>query len=45
VIFDVGGESLQRVPMTEPLRGTEDAVKDLLDVCPDAQTLLEKLQG
>jgi proteasome accessory factor A len=45
VIFDVGGESLQRVPMTEPLRGTEEAVKDLLDVCPDAQTLLEKLQG
>ena len=45
VIFDVGAESLQRVPMPEPLRGTEAHVKDLLDVTPDAAGLLEKLQG
>ena len=45
VIFDVGGDSLQRVPMPEPLRGTEAHVKDLLDVTPDAGGLLEKLQG
>jgi proteasome accessory factor A len=45
VIFDVGAESLQRVPMPEPLRGTEAHVKDLLDVTPDASGLLEKLQG
>ena len=45
VIFDVGGESLQRVPMPEPLRGTEAHVKDLLDVTPDANGLLDKLQG
>jgi proteasome accessory factor A len=45
VIFDVGAESLQRVPMPEPLRGTEAHVKELLDVTPDAAGLLEKLQG
>jgi Pup amidohydrolase len=45
VIFDVGGESLQRVPMAEPLRGTEAHVKDLLDATPEAEQLLEKMQG
>jgi proteasome accessory factor A len=45
VIFDVGGESLQRVPMLEPLRGTEAHVRDLLDTCEKASDLLEKLQG
>ncbi len=45
VIFDVGGESLQRVPMAEPLRGTESHVKELLDKTPDAGQLLEKMQG
>ncbi len=45
VIFDVGGESLQRVPMAEPLRGTEAHVKELLDQTPDAGQLLEKMQG
>jgi Pup amidohydrolase len=45
VIFDVGGDSLQRVPMAEPLRGTEAHVKELLDATPDAAQLLEKMQG
>jgi proteasome accessory factor A len=45
VIFDVGAETLQRVPMPEPLRGTEAHVKELLDHVTDAQALLEKLQG
>jgi proteasome accessory factor A len=45
VIFDVGAESLQRVPMPEPLRGTEAHVKDLLDSVTDARELLDKLQG
>jgi proteasome accessory factor PafA2 len=45
IIFDVGGESLQRVPMPEPLRGTEATVKDLLDGCADASELLARLQG
>ncbi|MFA5889490.1 MAG: depupylase/deamidase Dop [Actinomycetota bacterium] len=44
VIFDIGGESLQRVPMHEPLRGTEAMVKPLLDSCATAQELIARLQ-
>src|SRR5690348_11356122 len=33
VIFDVGRESLQRVPTLEPLRGTKAHVGELLDTC------------
>jgi proteasome accessory factor A len=45
VIFDVGRESLVRVPMLEPLRGTKAHVGDLLDRCPTAQSLIEALVG
>jgi len=31
--------------MTEPLRGTEAPVKELLDATPEAALLLEKMQG
>jgi proteasome accessory factor A len=43
VIFDVGRESLVRVPMLEPQRGTKAFVGDLLDRCPTAQSLIEAL--
>ena len=36
VIFDVGRESLVRVPMLEPLRGTRAHVGELLDRCATA---------
>jgi proteasome accessory factor A len=45
VIFDVGRESLVRVPMLEPLRGTKAHVGELLDRSPDAQSLLDALGG
>ncbi|MCU1587919.1 MAG: hypothetical protein JWN31_1412, partial [Frankiales bacterium] len=45
VIFDVGRESLQRVPTLEPLRGTKAHVGDLLDACDSALTLVETLAG
>jgi hypothetical protein len=45
VIFDVGRESLVRVPMLEPLRGTRAHVGELLDRCPDAASLIEALVG
>jgi proteasome accessory factor A len=45
VIFDLGGDSLQRIPMHEPLRGTEAAVKDLLDSCSTAAELIERVKG
>jgi len=45
VIFDTGGETLQRVPMMEPLRGTEAHTKALLDACRTAEELVDRLQG
>jgi len=45
VIFDVGRESLQRVPTLEPLRGTRAHVGDLLDSCDTALQLVERLAG
>jgi proteasome accessory factor A len=43
VIFDVGRESLVRVPMMEPERGTKVHVGALFDKCPSAKDLLEAL--
>ncbi|MEO6885604.1 MAG: depupylase/deamidase Dop [Jatrophihabitantaceae bacterium] len=43
VIFDVGRESLVRVPMLEPLRGTKAHVGALLDASSTAQELLTAL--
>jgi proteasome accessory factor A len=45
VIFDVGRESMVRVPMAEPLRGTKAHVGDLLDRCPNAAALVDALVG
>jgi len=43
VIFDVGRESLVRVPMMEPERGTKAHVGALFERCPSAKDLLEAL--
>jgi proteasome accessory factor A len=43
VIFDVGRESLVRVPMMEPLRGTKAHVGSLFDRCASAKDLLEAI--
>ncbi|WP_078503490.1 depupylase/deamidase Dop [Streptomyces sulphureus] len=46
VIFDLQGrDSLQRVPTLEPLRGTREHVKDLLDRCRTADELVRVLSG
>ena len=45
VVFDVGRDSLQRVPTLEPLRGTRTHVGSLLDRCDSARELLEALAG
>jgi proteasome accessory factor A len=45
VIFDVGRESLQRVPTLEPTRGTRAHVGALLDTCESALELVETLSG
>lgn len=46
VIFDLPDrDSLQRVPTLEPLRGTKEHVKDLLDRCRTADELVRTLSG
>jgi len=44
IIFDVGRDSLQRVPMMDPARGGADATEALLDRCDTAAELLDALQ-
>jgi proteasome accessory factor A len=43
MVFDVGSDPLRRVPMMEPLRGTEAHVGRLLAECSTAAELLERL--
>ena len=45
VIFDTGGDSLQKVPMMEPLKGTKATVGRLFDAAEDAADLLRRLQS
>lgn len=45
VIFDVGRDSLQRVPMLEPTRGTEAHVGELFDRCETAAELVAAITG
>ncbi|WP_407661237.1 depupylase/deamidase Dop [Frankia nepalensis] len=45
VIFDIGRDSLQRVPTLEPLRGTKNHVGALLDRCRTAAELVDALSG
>jgi proteasome accessory factor A len=45
VIFDVGRESLQRVPMLEPLRGTRAHVEELLARSTTAAQLVDEIAG
>jgi proteasome accessory factor A len=43
LVFDVGGDPLRRVPMMEPLRGTEAHVGSLIRESTSAAELLDKL--
>ncbi|GAA4813884.1 depupylase/deamidase Dop [Tomitella cavernea] len=43
LIFDVGGESLVRIPTMEPLRGTRAHVGALLDTATTARELVDSL--
>lgn len=45
LIMDTGDETLQRIPMREPLKGTRDQVGALLDRAADPATLIRLLQG
>ena len=43
LVFDVGDEPLRRVPMMEPLRGTQAIVGDLLDTASSPRHLIDLL--
>ncbi|MBY6364893.1 depupylase/deamidase Dop [Rhodococcoides corynebacterioides] len=45
VIFDLGGESLVRIPTLEPLRGSKAHVGALLDSVDSAAELVDQLTG
>ena len=44
VVFDLGGETLRRVPMMEPARGTNQHVASLFDDCQTPADLIGRLQ-
>jgi proteasome accessory factor PafA2 len=44
IIFDVGKDTLQRVPMMDPGRGGREMTAALIDSCANAAQLLEQLQ-
>ena len=43
LVFDIGEESLRRVPMMEPLRGTVDLVGSIIESSESASVLLDRL--
>ena len=43
LLFDVGGDSVKRVPLLDPWRGTQDLTNDLLEGVDTAQQLLTRL--
>ena len=45
LVFDVGGDSLQRVPMLEPTKGTRSQLGHLFVDCDSAAELLKRLNS
>jgi len=45
VLFDAGNAAIKKVPLLEPLRGTEALTKGLLDESETVDVLLEKLKA
>ncbi len=45
VLFDVGNSVIKKVPLMEPLRGTESLTKGLLDEAETVDVLLDKLKA
>lgn len=43
VLFDVGNTTIKKIPLMEPLRGTESLTRELLEGCDSAESLLAKL--
>jgi hypothetical protein len=45
VLFDVGNTTIKKVPLMDPLRGTEALTAELLDGVDTAEALLAKLKA
>ena len=45
IVFDIGEDTLRRVPMMEPLRGSAAYVDTLLDECESPAELIKRLEG
>ncbi|HLZ35162.1 MAG TPA: depupylase/deamidase Dop [Nitrospira sp.] len=45
VLFDVGNATIKKVPLMDPLRGTESLTADLLDQSETAEALLARLKA
>ena len=45
VLFDVGNTTIKKVPLMDPLRGTESLTADLLDQSETAEALLARLKA
>jgi proteasome accessory factor A len=45
VLFDVGNTTIKKVPLMDPLRGTESLTAELLDQSDTAEALLAKLKA
>jgi hypothetical protein len=45
MVFDTGESSLKRVPMMEPLKGTEEMAGAILDASPTAADLIAALEA
>ncbi len=45
VLFDVGDVSVKRIPLMDPLRGTQDLTNELLEGVETAQQLLDRLSA
>lgn len=45
IVFDVGGEPLQRIEMNEPLRGTKELVGEILETSRSPKDMLKRLSS
>ncbi len=45
VLFDVGNTTIKKIPLMEPLRGSEALTRELLDASHSAEALLAKLSS
>jgi proteasome accessory factor A len=45
VLFDIGNTTIKKVPLMEPLRGTENLTKGLLEESDSVEELLARIKA